>query len=335
MAFHFGGRTRLLVRMAALLLVSGTAAACSSIPDWVDPTTWIGGDSKTADDQSADASSGTAQTPDIAAIPDKPTPPSTSDEQKQVADSLEADRTRTQYSAEALRGGNEPAAAPPSATPPAPEPPPPVISPQSASDKNTSPVTPGSDSGTTSDQSPSANATAPSDQTPAPAASPPPAASTASSAAASPAPSAPLAASSAGTQTAMLTPPPAATAPAAGSQPSAVVLFPNDAVVLNVAAKAQIRNAAQAFQAHGAQGFVRVVGHSSSRTPNMPLERHLQVVFERSQERATAVARELIRDGVPAEKVLIEAVGDSQPVYYESMPQGEDGNRRAEIFLQS
>jgi flagellar motor protein MotB len=32
--------------------------------------------------------------------------------------------------------------------------------------------------------------------------------------------------------------------------------------------------------------------------------------------------------------VLVEAVGDSQPVYYESMPQGEAGNRRAEIFLQ-
>jgi flagellar motor protein MotB len=32
--------------------------------------------------------------------------------------------------------------------------------------------------------------------------------------------------------------------------------------------------------------------------------------------------------------VLVEAVGDSQPVYYESMPQGEEGNRRAEIFLQ-
>jgi hypothetical protein len=32
--------------------------------------------------------------------------------------------------------------------------------------------------------------------------------------------------------------------------------------------------------------------------------------------------------------VQIEAVGDSQPIYYESMPKGEDGNRRAEIFLQ-
>ena len=42
----------------------------------------------------------------------------------------------------------------------------------------------------------------------------------------------------------------------------------------------------------------------------------------------------LIRAGVPASKVQIEAVGDSQPVYYESMPKGEDGNRRAEIFVQ-
>jgi flagellar motor protein MotB len=65
----------------------------------------------------------------------------------------------------------------------------------------------------------------------------------------------------------------------------------------------------------------------------MPMARHLAVVFEHSQDFATAVAHELIRDGIPADKVLIEAVGDSQPVYYESMPQGEAGNRRAEIFL--
>ena len=43
---------------------------------------------------------------------------------------------------------------------------------------------------------------------------------------------------------------------------------------------------------------------------------------------------EIIHEGVPADKVLVEAVGDSQPVYYESMPKGEEGNRRAEIFVQ-
>lgn len=112
-----------------------------------------------------------------------------------------------------------------------------------------------------------------------------------------------------------------------------MVFFPNDTTILSAKAKSEVRTAAQNFQSRGGQGFVRVVGHASSRTGNMPLERHLQFIFERSQERATAVARELIHDGVPAAKVLVEAVGDSQPVYYESMPKGEDGNRRAEIFM--
>ena len=116
--------------------------------------------------------------------------------------------------------------------------------------------------------------------------------------------------------------------------PAAVVLFPGDGTVLNADGKAQIRAAVEAFKAHGGQGFIRVVGHASSRTGNMPVEQHLTVIFDKSQSRANAVAQELIRQGVPASKVLIEAVGDSQPIYYESMPEGENGNRRAEIFLQ-
>jgi outer membrane protein OmpA-like peptidoglycan-associated protein len=124
-------------------------------------------------------------------------------------------------------------------------------------------------------------------------------------------------------------------ASAAGLPPTAVVFFPHDTTVLSAEGKTQVHAAVQAFQAAGGQGFIRVVGHSSSRTANMPLERHLIYNFERSQARANAVARALIAEGVPATKVLIEAVGDSQPVYYESMPQGEEGNRRAEIFLQS
>jgi outer membrane protein OmpA-like peptidoglycan-associated protein len=115
---------------------------------------------------------------------------------------------------------------------------------------------------------------------------------------------------------------------------NAVVYFPGDGVALNPAAKLQIRAAAEQFKSSGGQGYVRVVGHSSSRTANMSAEKHLEIIFKKSQDRANAVARELIRAGVPADKVLVEAVGDTQPVFYESMPKGEDGNRRAEIFLQ-
>jgi outer membrane protein OmpA-like peptidoglycan-associated protein len=127
---------------------------------------------------------------------------------------------------------------------------------------------------------------------------------------------------------------PAAYASPVGT-PSAVVMFPGDTTILNASARAQVRAAAESFRVRGNTGTIRVVGHASSRTGNMPVERHLVVIFEKSQQRANSVAQELIRDGVPADKVLIEAVGDSQPVYYESMPKGEDGNRRAEIFLQS
>ncbi len=115
---------------------------------------------------------------------------------------------------------------------------------------------------------------------------------------------------------------------------NAVVYFPGDGVALNPAAKLQIRAAAEQFKSSGGQGYVRVIGHSSSRTANMSAEKHLEIIFKKSQDRANAVARELIRAGVPADKVLVEAVGDTQPVFYESMPKGEDGNRRAEIFLQ-
>jgi outer membrane protein OmpA-like peptidoglycan-associated protein len=119
-----------------------------------------------------------------------------------------------------------------------------------------------------------------------------------------------------------------------GVAPTAVVYFPGDGTTLNAAARAQIRAAVAAFKAGGGSGSVRVVGHASSRTANMPVERHLEVIFEKSQKRANAVAQELIHQGIPADHLQIDSVGDSQPIYYESMPRGEDGNRRAEIFVQ-
>lgn len=118
-----------------------------------------------------------------------------------------------------------------------------------------------------------------------------------------------------------------------GPVPTAVVYFPGDGTAVSTAARAEIRRAVAAFKSGGGAGTVRVVGHASSRTANMPVEKHLEVIFEKSQKRADAVAQELIRQGVPANHVQIDAVGDSQPVYYESMPKGEEGNRRAEIFV--
>jgi outer membrane protein OmpA-like peptidoglycan-associated protein len=119
-----------------------------------------------------------------------------------------------------------------------------------------------------------------------------------------------------------------------GIPPTAIIYFPGDTTNLPAAARAKVHDAVAAFRAGGGTGTVKVVGHSSSRTANMPVERHLEVIFQKSQARANAVAQALIKAGVPADRVQIEAVGDSQPIFYESMPKGEDGNRRAEIFVQ-
>jgi flagellar motor protein MotB len=121
---------------------------------------------------------------------------------------------------------------------------------------------------------------------------------------------------------------------ASGRDPAGVVFFSATGSAINTAGMAQIRSVAAAFKARGDRGYVRVVGHSASRTGNMPLAEHIAYVFKQSQQHADAVAQALIKAGIPANAVIVEAVGDTQPVYYESMPKGEEGNRRTEIFIE-
>jgi outer membrane protein OmpA-like peptidoglycan-associated protein len=420
---------KICTRLAVIAMVSFGASACSSIPDWVDPTTWVGGGP-------SDTEQAAGETPDLATLPDRPTPTSTAAEQAEVSQSLDADRARAKYSADALRGGTEAAAAPP--PPPsapsqeqiaaarAPAPPPPAPAPAAATspDANTATVPQGNDAAPAA--AAPAQEAAPLPPAPAPAINTPPPTtqSDMSMTPAAPAYSAPPStppstrtmtasvdpsdaalgfrpsaappldpsisqfvpapiisryqqtASAAGmprSQIASMSPAPAprhiahvkavggpesmggsvvanmdaleSSAPVEpqasvyanpmGLPPTSVVYFPGDGTLLNTQARAQVRAAVQAFKQKGGQGYIRVIGHASSRTSNMPLEKHLVVIFDKSQDRANAVAKECIREGVPANRVLVEAVGDSQPVYYESMPKGEDGNRRAEIFLQS
>lgn len=116
--------------------------------------------------------------------------------------------------------------------------------------------------------------------------------------------------------------------------PAAMVFFRRDTTILDGEAKVQVREAAKAFLARGGQGYVRVVGHASS-SGSLTGERQLVWNFERSQARASAVARALIAQGVPADKVLVQAVGDDQSGYSVTAPQGQDGSRRADIIFES
>ena len=411
--------SKYIARASVVLVVAMGASACSSVPDWANPGEWVGGSDSTdpattpADQQTAD---NTTQTPDLSAIPDKPQTPSTADEQKQVADSLASDRGKAQYSADALRGGTEPAAA----APPADAPPP---SEEVAANDNASPAAapaappgppppPAAGPGTLPADSGSAAASPP------PAAAPSePAVASASMPAVGPASSSAPAVPAVGPQVAQMqtgdaslgfrpsSAPPLdrsvsqfvapsimaryqQTAAISGGSPAvpatgtayasnsrrsrnmgmggpekmsgavvanfdalqggavapsvyaaggmaAVVFFAHDTTVLNGEAKAQVREAARAFMARGGQGYVRVVGHASSGASSLTGERQLVSNFEHSQARATAVARALIAQGVPADKVLVQAVGDDGSGYSVTAPAGEDGGRRADIIFES
>ncbi len=131
----------------------------------------------------------------------------------------------------------------------------------------------------------------------------------------------------------------AAPAPAADGSPvqftvqagNVVVYFADGSARLSGADRRKINSVAQDYRRNG--GRVHVLGHASSRTRELTLERHKLVNFKISVDRSNAVTRELIRQGVRADDIVSESRSDADPVYFEVMPSGEAGNRRVEIFL--
>lgn len=127
---------------------------------------------------------------------------------------------------------------------------------------------------------------------------------------------------------------PAATVPgmpAAGMVRIATIQFGDGASGLDGNDREVLRQVRALHKQYG--GRLVVVGHSSSRTRTMDVAEHQRVNQRLSGQRAQTVARELASLGVPEGSISTEARGDSEPVFYEVMPSGEAGNRRAEVFL--
>ncbi len=122
-------------------------------------------------------------------------------------------------------------------------------------------------------------------------------------------------------------------APLAGvrTQRVAVIYFGNGSAALSGQDRQVVRQVAALQRQYG--GLLRVIGHASSRTAATDITRHKMANFAVSLQRANAVAEALMREGTPGRYLYVGAVSDSQPVYYEIMPTGEAGNRRAEIYL--
>lgn len=126
-------------------------------------------------------------------------------------------------------------------------------------------------------------------------------------------------------QTAMLKPsvfPDYSSAPSGYGPATATVMFPGDTTILDDKALQQVRAAAELYKAHGGGGYVRIVGYASTSSGNLTASRLMHINFDHSQARATAIARALMKEGVPAKKVLVDTAPQSAAV------------AKAEIFVQ-
>jgi outer membrane protein OmpA-like peptidoglycan-associated protein len=109
------------------------------------------------------------------------------------------------------------------------------------------------------------------------------------------------------------------------------IYFGDGSTRLGTIDQARLRRAAKLFSRHGGQ--IRLVGHASPSAQD-PTPVKLIANFAMSLKRAQAVARGLIDRGVPPSAIVVEAVGDSAPIYGVSIPQSEAYNRRVEIVFE-
>lgn len=369
-------RTSTVLALVTLLGLAG----CSSIPDALNPVEWYEGTTDTvggwfSDDEDTDAAaSGDEAYPNLATVPDKPTPSTTEEERAALTSGLVADRDNAKYAEETRRStaststaaastaaavASSAASAPaPSAVPasPAPTPVPPS---RSSSDTGRSSLwpnrpAPGGDSsaratsarvGTTHPIAKSEPTRTPTARTE-PARQPTPSSPSTSQVAAAQA-TAPSTRFDSATQGGAAAPVPAdqsssviTDAPSLAQYESnlsgevylaGTVYFGHSSASLTGAERQMVADIARA--AVDSNAMVKVIGHASSRTAEMSLADHEFANFSVSLSRAEAVAGALIDAGLSADRVLVEALSDSQPLFYESMPSGEAGNRRAEILL--
>jgi len=111
----------------------------------------------------------------------------------------------------------------------------------------------------------------------------------------------------------------------------ATVYFSVGATSLDKKGRQILRDVVGMFRQKGTS--IRVIGHASSRTRDLDPMVHKLANFNISVDRANAVAKGLMRLGIAPKQLFVGAQSDSEPIYFEVMPSGEAGNRRAEIYI--
>ena len=112
----------------------------------------------------------------------------------------------------------------------------------------------------------------------------------------------------------------------------ATINFSSGSSSVNNAGLKKIKKIAKIAKERNAK--IKVIGHASERTKDMPIAQHKLVNFVISDKRANSVAEIFIkRYNFPSEKLITQGVSDSKPLFKEIMPAGTTANQRTEIFL--
>jgi len=117
----------------------------------------------------------------------------------------------------------------------------------------------------------------------------------------------------------------------------AVIQFGPLSSELNGKDEAVLARVAQVQRSNG--GKLRIIAHAAqdsaqSAAGGQPTEASARDNFEVSRQRALAVANQLMRLGVPANRIAAEAASDEEPAYETNTARGIAANRRAEIFVE-
>jgi outer membrane protein OmpA-like peptidoglycan-associated protein len=112
----------------------------------------------------------------------------------------------------------------------------------------------------------------------------------------------------------------------------ATINFQSGSSSVNNAGLKKIKKIAKIAKERNAK--IKIIGHASERTKDMPIAEHKLVNFIISDKRANSVAEIFIKKyNFPSDKLITQGVSDSKPLFKEIMPAGTTANQRTEIFL--
>jgi flagellar motor protein MotB len=337
-------RPRRSVPGVALALAALLLAGCSSTPDWANPVEWyhgaagwFGGDDAEAESARARAAAKAKATPpgaypNLSTVPQRPKDISNTSQANRVEKGLVADRSQARYTELELTK---------SPAPPPPSPPQPAVTPAPSAPVQAAPLPRPAES-PAAQRSGSSPAAPPAPPGPPPQADIPGPDMTAraretSQPVTAPTPAVPPpggrgdGASPSRSDNVAAVPQAATRAPAPAGIQVGTVLFADNSSKVSDSYDKLLKDIVNMTKEKG--GILRVVGHASPGGQGADPLKQRVANFRVSLARANAVAGELVRLGVPAGSVMVEGRADNEPLYPESAPGGDAGNRRAEIYI--